>query len=98
MPKPMKKKRDRKNPTCYFICDKCGAVQTAPTSDVKQVGHPVCPDECGNEEMSEVTYREYEKQRKRVEAKPFKDVDGERYSGTLKYYQPIEPGGKPLKD
>ena len=70
-----KSKNNRKDPTCYFICDNCGAIKTAPTSDVKLVGHPVCPDECGNEEMTEVTYREYQKAKHKIETIPVRTTE-----------------------
>jgi hypothetical protein len=52
----MKKKRSE--PKSYFQCDNCSFVTTAPTSDVKQVGHPMCPN-CTDRETEEITYKEY---------------------------------------
>ena len=47
------------DPLCYFRCDNCGHLDTAPTSDVKEVGHPMCPT-CTDREMDEVTEADYE--------------------------------------
>jgi hypothetical protein len=43
---------------CYFKCDNCSYVTTAPLSDVKAVGHPMCPH-CTDRETTEITYTEY---------------------------------------
>jgi hypothetical protein len=94
-----KQNKNRRDPMCYFECDVCGALNTAPTSDVKIVGHPVCPAECGNEEMTEITYREYktaEKERNRyVQFEYDLTYTGGDYSGVGQHvYVPfyvIEP-------
>lgn len=51
---------DDDDPICFFQCDNCGALETAPTSDVKAVGHPMCPH-CTDREMDEITEEEYTK-------------------------------------
>ena len=52
---------NRKSNLCYYCCSVCGTVAQASLSDVKKVGSPVCPGDCGNEDMDEVTKPEYDR-------------------------------------
>ena len=47
---------EERDPTCYFRCDQCEKLHTASTSDVKEVGHPMCCDR----ETDEITKKEYD--------------------------------------
>jgi hypothetical protein len=74
----------------YFKCKSCGSIRSVPTSDIAQVGAPICPKfglgrmngGCGDESgMTEIEADEYTKEKCEVCGNPLDPEQGDNWDG-----------------